>query len=400
MFSLLDLFQRSLAHKPVESTITPDNVHLRRAVEETEELVASFSGRESLDRFKYYLRHLILQVQKDVTLHTYLHTVKVWLLKARSEDEIREEEFRLQTRKLVYRGRELFHELGNKEDIRPFLDATEDMVDNIKNDEFLQILRKQAGIVQSDLSYVDSAGKLQVDTNMLSKLQSALLPVLADALKYIPIPKINVNNKDMEFWLDNIVLCSYDIMPEHIHFHLESDSDVYIRDIETKSHNYLVIELNKLLTEIKDIEFYFKKKKTPHFEDHGRVTFRLKGDGARLVLTYTVHQDPEDTVPKLKEGYASFDISAMSIEFDKSTLKHPKLVPMLTGLFKAQIKHQIEKAVEKNMSGFIQKLGEMMSRNLTDLHKPSFLSGLEHAKQVVKASPMAQVYEKRREKLE
>jgi len=274
------------------------------------------------------------------------------------------------------------------------------MMENIKNDEFLQILRQQAGIVQSDLSYVDSTGKLQVDTSMLSKLQTALLPVLADALKYIPIPKIQYNNKDMEFWLDNIVLCSYDIMPEHIHFHLESDSDVYMRDIETKSHTYLVIELNKLLTEIKDIEFYFRKKKLPSFEDHGRVSFRLKGNGARLVLTYTVHQDPEDTIPHLREGYASFDISAMSIEFDKSTLKHPKLVPLFTNMFKSQIRHQIEKAVEKNMSGFIQKLGDMMSRNLTELNKPSFLTGLEHVKNVVKASPMAQVYEKRREKLE
>jgi len=321
-------------------------------------------------------------------------------LKVRTEEEIRTDEFRIQSRKLASRGRELFREVSNKEDIRPFLDSAEAMMDNIKNDEFLQILRQQAGIVQSDLSYVDeSTGKLQVDTSMMSKLQTALLPILADALKYIPVPKIHVINKDVEFWLDNIVLCSYDIMPEHIHFHLESDSDVYMRDIETKSHTYLVIELNKLLTEIKDIEFYFNKKTRPHFEDSGRVTFRLKGDGARLALTYTVHQDPTDTIPKLREGCASFDISAMSIEFDKSTLKHPTLVPLLTSWFKSKIRTQIEKSVEKNLTGFIQKLGDMMSSNLRDVNKP-FLSGLEQAKKAVKSSHMAQVYEKRREKLE
>jgi len=40
-----------------------------------------------------------------------------------------------------------------------------------------------------------------------------------------------------------------------------------------------------------------------------------------------------------------------------------------------------------------------MSANLKDVNKP-FLSGLEQAKKAVKSSHMAQVYEKRREKLE
>jgi len=234
---------------------------------------------------------------------------------------------------------------------------------------------------------------------MLSNLQSALFPLLADALKYIPIPKIHSDSKSMEFWLDNIVLCSYDIMPEHIHFHLESDSDVYMRDIETKSHTYLVIELDKLLTEIKDIEFYFHKKTKPSLEDSGRVTFRLKGKGAKLVLTYMVHQDLEDSSPNLREGYAHFDISAMSIEFDKSTLKHPRLVPMLTGMFKSKIRREIEKSVEKNLTGFIQKLGDMISKNIKEMNRP-FLSGIEQAKKAIKASQVAQVYEKRRELLE
>jgi len=54
----------------------------------------------------------------------------------------------------------------------------------------------------------------------------------------------------------------------------------------------------------------------------------------------------------------------------------------------------LKKSVEKNLSGFIQKLGDMMSSNLKDVNKP-FLSGLEQAKKAVKSSQMAQVYEKR-----
>jgi hypothetical protein len=287
-----------------------------------------------------------------------------------------------------------------EEDLNPFFQSADDLIENIKNDEFLQLLRTQAGIIQSDLSYVDTEGKVQVDTDMLSKLQKALLPALADALKYIPVPRIYSCDKNREFWLDKIVLCSYDIIPENIRFHLESDSELSFRDIEVKeTQSYLVIELNRLLTEIKDVEFWYKKKTFPELEDSGRVTFRVKGNGARLRLTYYVVQKPEDTVPRIMEGNAIFDISDLEIEFDKSTLKHDVLVPMLTNMFKLQIKQQMEYQVESNLKGWMKNLGDMISNSLSETNRP-LIAGLQMAKQAVKSSQIGQIYEKRREMLE
>jgi hypothetical protein len=291
-------------------------------------------------------------------------------------------------------------ELREQEDLDLFLNSVEDMMDNIKNDEFLQILRHHAGVVQSDLSNIDSQGNVQVDTDMLSKLQTALLPILADTLKYIPIPKLQSKDKVQEFWLDNVVLCSYDVIPENIRFHLESDSEFSVRDIEVKStHTYLVIELNRIRTELKDIEFFYKKKTFPTFEDHGRVTFRIKGDGSKLTFTYKLVQDPQDNVPKIREGYTSFNISDMSIEFNTSTLDHPVMVPMMTTIFKTQIRRQIETKVESNLNGFIGKLREMITLSLSEMNRP-FLSGIDRAKKAVKTTPIAQVLEKRREILD
>jgi len=242
--------------------------------------------------------------------------------------------------------------------------------------------------------------RFQVDTDILSKLQSALLPVLVDALKYIPVPKISSNDHNREFWLDKIVLCSYDIIPQNIRFRLEADSEISLPDIESKgTHTHLVIQLDKLLTELKDMEFYYRKKTFPELEDKGKVTFRIKGKGARLTFTYTLLQGPQDPMPRISEGHASFDIQEMEIDFDKSTLKHPKMVPMLTQLFKTQIRHEIERQVEGNLMRFLEKLGEKMTSSLKEINKP-FQSGLEVAKKAVKSSQLAQVYEKRREKLE
>jgi len=182
-----------------------------------------------------------------------------------------------------------------EDDLKPFLDSTNQMIENMKNDEMLQLLRHHAGIGQSDLSYVDHEGKLQLDTDMLIRLQKVLLPVLADALKYIPVSSITSSDPDRDFWLDQIVLCSYDIIPDNIKFHLETDTEFSFQDIQVNStHTNLVIKLNRFRTELKDIEFYYKKKTFPEFEDSGRVTSRIKGEGANLTITYNVEQGEKD----------------------------------------------------------------------------------------------------------
>jgi hypothetical protein len=399
IFLLLDSFQTSLIQEQ-PATIVPEEKHLRRVVTETEDIVASFSGRETLERFKHHLRNLVTQIQRNENLRAYLTELKEFILKTRSEEEVRSEEFRTKSKDLAYRGRDLMREIREQEDLKAFLRASDELMDHIKNDEYLQILRHHAGVVQSDLSYVDSQGQLQVDTDMLSKLQTVLLPVLADALKYIPLPKIESKSAEREFWLDNVVLCSYDIIPENIRFHLESDSEISTRDIEVKStHTNLVIQLDRLLTELKDVEFYYNKKTFPSFEEHGKATFRITGEGARLTFTYSLAQGPQDKVPRLREGYASFDISNMSIDLDKQTLKHPVMVPMLTTVFKTQIRQQIEREVENNLTGFVNKLGDMVTTSLSETNRP-ILSGIETARKAVKSTQIPQVYEKRREKLE
>jgi hypothetical protein len=400
IFNLLDQFQKTLTEEPLQAALAPENVHVRRVAQETEELVAAFSGREALEQWKFHLRAMMLQVQKNENLRNYLQELKSFILKAKSEEEIRSHEFKSQSKELAHRGRELMREFRDKQDFRLFLNSSEDMMNNIKNDEMLQVLRQHAGIVQSDLSYLDNDGKAVVDVLAVGKLQAALLPVLVDALKYIPIPKIYSNDSEREFSLDNLVLCSYDIIPDNIKFRLQSDTQVSMRDIEVQgTHTHMVIELDKLLTEIKDIEFFYRKKSFPGFEDHGKATFRITGKGAKLVFTYNLLQRAEDKVPRISEGKASFDISEMSIDFDKSTLRHPTMVPLLTQLWKTQIRHQIEKEVEGNLTGFIHKLGDIMTTSMEQINRP-FLTGLDIARNAVKSSQLAQVYEKRREKLE
>jgi len=394
------MFQNTLLKEEGKMPAALNDSNFQRIVGETEAIVSSFSGKETLEEFKYYLKRLIQKSHEDEEFHTYLQQLKQFILLTKSEEEVGTEEFRLKTKRMARRGRKLLRHMKDDDALKPFLKASRRLVSNIKNDEFLQLLRHRAGIVKSDLSYVDNEGKLHIDTDMLSNLQRVLLPVLADALKYIPIPKITSSDDNQEFSLDKIVLCGYDIIPENIRFHLETSSEFSFSDIEVKgTHTILVIQLNQMLTELKDVEFYFLRKKMPQIEDHGRVAFRIKGQGASLSLTYNVLQNPGDLLPKIMEGHADFNIHEMDIEFDRDTLKHDFLVPMFTKLFKTQIKKKIEDQVVKNMRGFIAKLGNLMTTAISQMNRP-LLSGLDIARKNIKSSELSQLYQKRRERLE
>jgi hypothetical protein len=397
VFTLFDMFRYSSKSDVVPGGVKTET-HVRRVQLETEDLVASFAGRDTFEQWKLNLRKIVELFENKPEWNQYLTELRAFILSTRSEEEVRSEQFKQQSKHLANSGRELMQQLKDENDVDNFLRSSEEMMENIKNDEYVKILRQQAGVVSSDLSFVDTEGKVQVDFDMLSKLQSVLLPILAEYFKYIPLPRIERNDSKREFWLDNITLCGYDIIPENIHFHLESESDLSMKSLESRGHTRLVIRLDKFRTELKNMTFFYKKKTFPELMDNGVVSFRIGGDGAKLTLVFNVEKFHGDDQPHLTEGYADFHIRKMDIDFDKETLTHDVLVPMITNLSKMDIQNEIEKVVEKSLTNVIQKLGDQLTQTLGQVNRP-FLSGLETAKQTLKKSEMAQVYANRREKL-
>jgi len=272
---------------------------------------------------------------------------------------------------------------------------------NIRNDEFVEVLRHHAGLVADDLSYVDNSGEVHLDADMLGKIRTVILPILAENLKYIPIPRIERSDRHRDYWVDNIVLCGYDILPDHIRVQLESDNDVSVRDIETNySYTKLIVTLGQIRTELRDLDFYYKKKTFPEITDSGKMTVTLGGPrGATLKLTFRVEQSPTDKVPKFKEGSASFDIEKFDIAFEKGTIDHDVLLPLVSQMFKAQIQSLIESEVENRLNSLLSSLGDQLTEAISSVNRP-LVSGLEQLRKVGKSSEFGQTYEKRQQKLE
>jgi len=301
---------------------------------------------------------------------------------------------------LASRGREVVQEFKYSSDLDDFLDRTQELFDNIRNDEFITVLRHYAGLVAEDLTYTNIEGRTQIDLEAIGKLRNVIGPVLAETFKYIPIPRIERSDEYREFWVDNIVVCGYDVLPDNIRFQIESDSEVSIRDIETKSsHTRLIITLKNIRTELKNLSFFYEKKTFPSITESGCATLRLSGDGATLTLVFQVLQNPEDEVPRLGEGEVHFYVHQLEILYEKGTLKHDILVPLVTNMFKQQIQLEIEREIERSIFQLMKPIGDQLANTLGQINRP-ILSGVKQVREVMKGSEVGQVYERRREILE
>jgi len=375
--------------------------HARRAQIETEDLIAAFSGREALDAFLDSFRLVVQKVDQDERSRKYLSELRKFILSTRSAEYVQQEEFKERSSRIAREAREIAEDYRYADEVELFLDSAEQLMRNIRNDEFVEVLRHHAGLVADDLSYVDHSGEVHLDVDMLSKIRQVILPILAENLKYIPIPRIERSDRNRDFWVDNIVLCGYDILPDHIRVQLESDNDVSIRDIETNySYTKLIVTLGQIRTELRDLDFYYKRKSFPEIADSGRMTITLGGpSGATLKLTFRVEQSPSDKVPKFKEGSASFDIEKFDINFERGTINHDVLLPLVSQVFKAQIQTMIESEVENRLGHLLSSLGDQLTEAISSVNRP-LVSGLEQLRKVGKSSEFGQTYEKRQQKLE
>jgi mRNA-degrading endonuclease YafQ of YafQ-DinJ toxin-antitoxin module len=381
----------------VVDTLSRDMPHTHRLEEHTKELVAEFSGRRTLDRFMDLLEVVTTQLRDSDEARAYIEEFRDFII-IRQPEAQESEEFRRRARALIDKGRDVVERLNNSQDIKNFLDTGDQLVENIKNDELVMNLREKAGTLKDEFTYMGPDGQRKVDMDLVQKIQKQVVPILADALKYIPIPKVEYSDRKLDLSAENIVFSGYDIVPENVRAHMESDSHFSFKELDTqKSESKLVLELRNIRTEVKNIHFYFKRKKFPVMSDSGNVTLRVRGEGANLtIILYIVH-NPGEQVATFHHASIDLDIRKLDIEFDKSTIKHDQLLPIMTTLFKQKIKHKIEHAVEKNLEPVLNSLGKKLTESLKE---SEFQTKLELVTDTLKEADTHKVLQLRHEKLD
>ncbi|KAJ2082832.1 hypothetical protein H4R24_001290 [Coemansia sp. RSA 988] len=123
----------------------------------------------------------------------------------------------------------------------------------------------------------------------------ANLPILIQAIRYAPLPRIAGQNKDIEFAADNIVLDLKRFIPEHISLDLHSEIYPRASMIKNKSsrlsdrgfngEQFFYLNITGIHFVAKRVAFYIKKKRgLPRLAEKGIADFLVRDRGMDLVI--------------------------------------------------------------------------------------------------------------------
>ncbi|KAI0744977.1 hypothetical protein C8Q76DRAFT_764414 [Earliella scabrosa] len=193
----------------------------------------------------------------------------------------------------------------------------------------------------------DGDGNLKFKPELWRDVRQEILPAFIDELGYVPIPRIEYTDEQIDLVIENLALSGKNIFPNLItmdaHNHMKLSAYQNIKD---ETHHEFKITLGQIQADMRDVAFYFRKKTgAPKLTDSGLADVLLGGQG----LTVTVHLVSADkdrsSVFKVKDVSTSIHTLKFSVRDSKHDMLYKLLGPLATGLVKKQLQKAINGAI-------------------------------------------------------
>jgi hypothetical protein len=109
-------------------------------------------------------------------------------------------------------------------------------------------------------------------------LSEVIIPAAFESIRYVPIPRIEYSDPQIDAVIENLVIESDNLMPNIFEF----ASDNYFRwgrkKIANKNHNSVTLSVSGIQMDLRDVAFYIKRKQgSPKLTDSGVADIFLGG---------------------------------------------------------------------------------------------------------------------------
>ncbi|KAM0513416.1 hypothetical protein ACHAPE_007880 [Trichoderma viride] len=191
----------------------------------------------------------------------------------------------------------------------------------------------------------DEDGKPAFKPHLLKDLTEVIVPAIFENIAYVPIPRIEYSDPQVDAVIENLVLESDNFMPNV----LEIASDNYMRWGRKKfanKHTHSVdIKVTGIQMDLRDVSYYINRKSGfPSITDTGVLDMVLPGDGFSFRLKVAT-PDKKDAQHVFKVEKVDVNVQGLKLKVKKSNHK------LLFGLFKPlalkAIRPGLQKAIEK-----------------------------------------------------
>ncbi|KAI8961055.1 hypothetical protein F5Y11DRAFT_358025 [Daldinia sp. FL1419] len=360
--TLLDLAEqygshgRSLATGGT-GTVKETRTHLAAAEADLKTLIERFANGTSTDDLWSSINTIYEDADRDPELKDWFKSMDSYVRRClQQQGYIMEDASNEEWHRLYDHGNYLLRE--------KYRIHTDRIVDEIKflADQFDQDAQNKAFAASVQKLFTDLGndenGKATFKPHLIKDLTDVIIPAAFERIAYIPIPRIEYSDSEIDAVVENLVLESDNFMPNV----LEVASDNYFRwgrkKIASTNKNSIDVKVTGIQMDLRDVSFYVKRKQGfPSITDTGVANIRMAGDGFCFRLKLSTADD-KDRQHFLKLDKVDVDVKNLQIKLVKSNHK------ILFGLFKPMmlkvLRPVIQKTAEKQLKDQFNKLDQLL----------------------------------------
>lgn len=200
----------------------------------------------------------------------------------------------------------------------------------------------------------DSEGKAEFKPHLIKDLTEVIIPGFFENVRYVPIPRIEVSDPQIDAIVENLVLEGDNLAPNMFEF----GSDNYWRwgrkGFQSKNKNKVMLAVSGIQMDLKDVAYYVKKKQGfPSITDKGLLDIFLGGTGLSFKVAMET-ADKKDRSHFFKINTINVDVKNVNIKVKQSN--HKLLFSLFKPVLLKVLRPVIQKVIEKQVRDSVGKL--------------------------------------------
>lgn len=204
----------------------------------------------------------------------------------------------------------------------------------------------------------DENGKPTFKPHLVKDLTEVIIPAIFENVAYIPVPRIEYSDHQVDAVIENLVLESDNFMPNV----LEIASENYMRfgrkSVANKSKHSIDVKVAGVQMDLRDVSYYIKQKQGfPSLTDIGVANILLAGDGFSFRMKMS-SADERDTQKFFKVDKVDVDIKHLQIKLAKSN--HKLLFNLFKPLMLKVLRPGLQKALGKAIKDQFNKADALL----------------------------------------
>jgi hypothetical protein len=209
----------------------------------------------------------------------------------------------------------------------------------------------------SDLGH-DQNGRAVFKPHLVKDLSEVILPAILANISYVPIPRIEYSDPQIDAVVENLVLESDNFMPNVASVYSENFFKWGRKSLGSNHKQTFEFTIKGVQMDMRDVSYYVRKKKGfPSLRDQGLLDIFLPGDGFGFKIRMST-ADPKDNQRFFKIDKVDVDLSHLQVKFKKS--KHKLLFSLIKPLAMSVVRPVVRTVAEKSIKDQANRLDELM----------------------------------------